>query len=196
MSGMNPSPDLTRLLQAARTGRAEERDSLYAAVYGELRRIASGQRRRHAINSTLHTTAIVHESYLRLENQTSLLESDRSRFFGVAARAMRHILVDHYRARQTAKRGGDQERAPLEPEELMAETQGEMVLDLDEALDHLARRDERQAQVVELRFFVGLKDAEIAEMLNISDRTVRNEWNRAKVWLTDFLTSEKPADGQ
>lgn len=192
---MNQSPDLTQLLLAARTGEAEERDSLYAAVYGELRRIAQAQRRRHAVDSTLHTTAIVHESYLRLMDQTRLLESDRSRYFGVAARAMRHILVDHYRARQTAKRGGDRERAPLEPEELEAETQGELMVDLDEALRHLSLQEERQAQVVELRFFVGLKDAEIAEILGVSDRTVRNEWNRAKLWLTDFMTSRKPADG-
>ena len=187
---MNSLPDLTQLLVAARTGDDPDRDALYAAVYEQLRRIASGQRRRHASGSTLHTTALVHESYLRLCDQDKLLEGDRLRFFASAARAMRHILVDHFRNRTAQKRGGDRNRVPLEPDELEAETQGGMLLDLDEALRHLEQRDERQARVVELRFFVGLRDAEIAQLLGIADRTVRNDWVRAKAWLADFLEGE------
>ena len=107
---MGPSTDLTQLLIAARDGNAADRDALFAAVYDELRMLARGQRRRHASNSTLHTTALVHESYLRLANQERLGGGDRLRFFAVAAKAMRHVLVDHYRHRSALKRGGDRER--------------------------------------------------------------------------------------
>ncbi|MCB1185084.1 sigma-70 family RNA polymerase sigma factor [bacterium] len=190
---MENRPDLTRLLVAARDGRPDDRDELYAAVYGELRRIARGQRRRHAADATLHTTALVHESYLRLIDQTAVLAGDRLRFFATAARAMRHILVDRYRARRAAKRGGDRQQADLDPDELQADVQGALLLDLDEGLHRLAATDERLARVVELRFFVGLKDAEIGELIGVSDRTVRTDWTRAKAWLADFLA--EPAAG-
>ncbi len=192
---MDPSQNLTQLLVAARTGENGQREDLFAAVYAELCQIASGQRRRHASNSTLHTTALVHESYLRLVDQAAVLEGDRLRFFATAARAMRHILVDHYRSRQAVKRGGDRQQSPLEPDELQANARGEMLLDLDEGLKQLKVEDERLAQVVELRFFVGLKDLEIAELLNVSDRTVRSDWVRAKSWLADFLSAGESSDG-
>ena len=192
---MNEAPDLTRLLVAARDGRDNDREELYAAVYGELRRIASGQRRRHSADATLHTTALVHESYLKLVDQTRVLAGDRLRFFATAATVMRHILVDRYRARQAAKRGGGRHRADLEPDELEADARGAMLLDLDEGLHRLAESDERLARVVELRYFVGLKDAEIGELLGVSDRTVRADWARAKTWLADFLAGPAAPDG-
>ncbi len=192
---MIPGQELTLLLLAARDGGSSDRDALFNAVYQELRSLASSQRRRHAADSTLFTTALVHESYLRLADQETLGGGDRLRFFGVAARAMRHILVDHYRTKRAKKRGGDQQQVDLDPAELAAGAHGEMLLDLDQALTHLATKNERQARVVELRFFAGLNDTEISTIIGVSDRTVRNDWQQAKSWLADHLADEKETGG-
>lgn len=185
---MGNTPELTRLLLDARDGGDEQRDALFGAVYDELRRLARRQRARHAANSTLHTTALVHESYLKLVDQAQLGDGDRLRFFAVAATAMRHILVDHFRRRSAAKRGGDYERVDVDPDELAGDARIDMLLDLDEALGRLVEVAPRQARVVELRFFAGLNDAEIGEILGVSDRTIRNDWTRAKEWLAGDMS--------
>jgi len=187
---MSAPQELTMLLLAARDGGNSDREALFGAVYDELRVLARIQRRRHAADSTLHTTALVHESYLKLVDQENLADGDRLRFFGIAASAMRHILVDHYRTRSAKKRGGDQEQVDLDPNELATAAHGEMLLDLDQALIQLAQKDDRQARVVELRFFAGLNDQEIANIVGVSDRTVRKDWQQAKVWLADLLSDE------
>lgn len=187
---MASTPELTRLLLNARDGGPRDRDALFGAVYDELHRLASRQRQRHAANSTLHTTALVHESYLKLVDQAQLGDGDRLRFFAVAATAMRHILVDHYRRRSAAKRGGDYERVDVDPDELAGDARIDMLLDLDESLGRLLKLHPRQARVVELRFFAGLNDEEIGELLGVSDRTIRNEWTRAKAWLAGDMSGE------
>ena len=192
---MASTHQLTQLLLAARSGQDSDHDALFAAVYSQLRQIAARQRRKHAANSTLHTTALVHESYLRLVDRNGLGESDRLRFFSIAAGAMRQILVDHYRSRNAAKRGGGQDRVDLEPDDLAGQERGEMLLALDEALRKLEAKEPRQARVVELRFFVGLTEEEIGSVLGVSDRTVRTDWTKAKKWLADFLGDDEVPRG-
>ena len=185
--------DLTQLLLEARQGRTPARDRLFAAAYPELRQLARAQLRRHASGSTLHTTALVHEAYLKLFDQTQLAQGDRVQFFGIAARAMRQILVDHYRRTTAKKRGGDLERFDLDEQEIPAGMRGEMLLALDEALDRLEAVSPRLAQVVESRFFGGMTEKEIAELMEVSDRTVRNDWRKAKAWLARELGAADPA---
>lgn len=176
------SLDLTQLLLAARDGRSSARDRLFAAAYPELRRLARAQL-RHASGSTLHTTALVHEAYLKLLDQTQLASGDRVQFFGIAARAMRQILVDHFRRAKAQKRGGGQEHLDLDDQQIPVAMPGELLLALDEALHRLAEIRPRWATVVESRFFGGMTEEEIGELLGVTDRTVRNDWRKAKAWL-------------
>ena len=185
--------ELTQLLLAARNGQSAARDRIFAAAYPELRRLAHAQLRQHANGSTLHTTALVHEAYLKLFDQTQLASGDRVKFFGIAARAMRQILVDHYRRATAQKRGGGAEHLDLEDQEIPANMRGEMLLALDEAIDRLQSLSPRLATVVESRFFGGMTDEEIAELLGISDRTVRNDWRKARAWLATALDPEGDA---
>ena len=170
-------------------------DELMPLVYDELRRLADhylrGERRGH----TLQATALVHEAYLKLVDQTRVNWQGRTHFFAVGARVMRHLLIDHARGRGRAKRGGDWHRvtlsegvAPgsagdLSPDELLA---------LEECLDRLAELDPRQARVVELRFFGGLTVAEVAGLLGVSRRTVEGDWTHARAWLARELSRGVP----
>jgi len=184
------SNDLTQLLVAARDGRSAARERLFDAAYPELRRLASAQLRRHAANSTLHTTALVHEAYLELFDQTRLATGDRVKFFGIAARAMRQILVDHFRRASAQKRGGGAEHIDLDGQQVAAGVRGDMLLALDEALERLEKISPRLASVVENRFFGGMTEIEVAELLGVTDRTVRNDWRKAKAWLARELGPE------
>jgi RNA polymerase sigma factor (TIGR02999 family) len=183
--------DITRLLRAASSGERGDVDALLAAIYDDLRRLAShqmsGERRAH----TLEPTAIVHEAYLRLIDQRSTDWRDRLHFFAVAARVIRRVLIDHARARDALKRGGELVRVPLESVDVPAMGRDVDILALEEALRGLAELDPRQAQIVELRFFGGLSVDEIAEYLAISARSVDREWACAKAWLFCQLS---PAD--
>jgi RNA polymerase sigma factor (TIGR02999 family) len=157
-------------------------------VYAELKAIAEREFRRESAHHTLQTTALVNEAWLRLANRPGGYES-RSHFLGAAAKAMRHVLVDHARRRRARKRGGDLDRVTLVtgdgrvPEEPVAD-----VLDLDAALEKLEQSEPRLARVVELRFFVGSTIEEIAEAVGVSHMTVSNDWRRARVWLARELS--------
>jgi RNA polymerase sigma factor (TIGR02999 family) len=176
------SSQITTLLARLGTGDKQAEDALFAIVYDELRRIAarsmSGERRDH----TLQTTALVHEAYLRLVRSDNKQFKAREHFFAVAAQIMRRILVDHARAHRAAKRGGGfftslDESAVVSPE------RSEDILALDQALHRLSELDSRQSKIVEMRFFGGMREEEIAGVLGISSRTVKREWTVAKAWL-------------
>lgn len=158
-------------------------------VYAELRRQASGYLRRERAGHTLQTTALIHETYLKLIDQRAVNWQNRAHFYGIAAQAMRRILVDYARGRHREKRGGIVENLPLDAATLVSS--GEKSIDLialDEALKRLAEFDERQAQIVELRYFSGLTIEETAEILHLSPATVKSDWNVAKAWLRREIT--------
>ena len=180
---MTAVPDITQLLLDLRTGQREVMDALFPMVYDELRQIAHHRLAHRQVGHTLSTTALVHEAYLKLIDQTRARWQDRVHFFAVAARAMRFILIDHARRRQAQKRGSDPVKISLDQVELAADTQAADLLALDEALTRLHTLDERLAQVVEYRFFGGLTIEETAEVLTIAPRTVKRDWQKARLWL-------------
>lgn len=175
--------NITQLLKDWSEGDQEVLDELMPLVYEELRRQASRHLRKERPNHTLQTTALIHEAYLKLIGQ-EVNWQNRSHFFAIASQAMRRILVDHARTRHREKRGGIVENLPLE-EALAAGAEGKSIdlVELDEALTRLAKFDERQAKIVELRYFSGLSIDETAEVLGVSNSTVRADWTMAKAWL-------------
>ncbi len=177
-----PSKELTGLLARWADGDAAARDELLAVVYAELRQLAGAYMRRERTDHTLQPTALVHEAFLRLTNGAPVSWADRSHFFRVAARAMRHVLVDHGRGVVAAKRGSGQKNQLLDDQIVIPGINVEL-LALDEALTRLGTLDERLLQVVELRYFTGLGIAEVAELLDVSSRTVKRDWRSARAWL-------------
>ena len=180
---MDHDADITAQLVAWRSGEPDARENLFPLVYDELRRIAHRQLGRERDGHTLDTTALVHEAYLKLVDQTRAEWIDRSHFFAVAANAMRRILVDYARSYRTDKRGGAPRRVSLTDSMLVAEERADTLLAVDEALVELARIDERLSRVVECRFFAGLTEDETAAVLGVTARTVRRDWTKAKGWL-------------
>jgi len=180
---------VTRLLANWGQGDEAALEKMTPIVYDELRRLAhrymQGQRPDH----TLQTTALVNEAYLRLVDQTTPSFANRSHFFAVAATAMRQILVNHAKAQQRQKRGGGASKVDLDTAALISPEQTKTVLDVDEALERLAHLDSRKAQVVELKYFGGLNQDEIAHVLKISIVTVRRDWVFARAWLHTELRS-------
>jgi len=181
---------VTRLLHAVRDGDPSAFDRLMPLVYEELRRVAGRQLRCERSSAAPRTTALVHELYLKLVDQTQVDWQGRAHFFTIAARAMRQILVDHARRRNAKKRGGDWDRVPLAERLLADDTKREDLLALDDALDRLDAVDERLRAVVECRFFVGMTENEIAEVLDVSARTVQRDWVKARAWLYSELYPE------
>ncbi len=202
MAPIDPSADLTAALQAYSAGDRRGTDELLRAVYARLHEMAAEQLRREAPGHTLQPTALVNEAYLRLADQRTGWRS-RSHFFAIASQAMRRILVDHARARDSLKRGGGA-RLPLpdggaEPAAPGWESGGSQVdlLALDEALSKLAALDADSARVVEMRFFGGMEIDAIAEFMGSSERTVRRHWVYAKAWLARELSAgSRPCDGR
>jgi RNA polymerase sigma factor (TIGR02999 family) len=184
---MIPS-ETTRLLLAARDGDREAFDRLYERVYAELHQIAHQRLSRHRPGQTLNTTALVHEAYLRLVDQTGSRPGDRVHFMALASRAMRFILVDYARARAVQKRGGGQEELPLDRIQVADHQPGaaDLVV-LDQALERLRERSDRQGQLVEYRFFGGLSYEEISQVMGLSVRTVKREWTKARTWLHAYM---------
>ncbi len=183
------SKEITEMLHDWSDGKQEALDELLPYVYNELRRQASRYLRRERIGHTLQTTALIHEAYLKLIDQRTVNWQNRAHFFGIAAQAMRRILVDYAKARHREKRGGAGENLPLEEAALMMSGEkGVDLVALDEALSRLAEFDERQARIVELRYFSGLSIEETAEVLHISPATVKSDWNVAKAWLRHEIT--------
>jgi len=181
---MTPSPSkVTQLLHDWSDGDREALDKLIPIVYEELRRQAARYLRRERPGHTLQTTALIHEAYLRLIDQKNVRWQNRAHFFAIAAQLMRRILVDHARGRQAAKRGGSDIKLPLEEGMIGSEGREVDLVALDEALERLASIDPQQSRVVELKFFSGLSVEETAEVLGVSQRTVKRDWNVAKAWL-------------
>jgi len=185
---------ITDALAALRGGDPDAMDRLVPLVYEELARIAHRQLRLEVPGHTLSTTALVHEAYLRLVDQTRAQWADRAQFFGVAAHSMRRVLVDHARRHRAARRGGVHRRdVPLEALEasdaanLATGDRADILVAMDEALDRLAALDARQARVVECRFFGGLTESETAEALGVTARTVARDWVKARGWLYQEL---------
>jgi len=183
MPGTQGDGEITGLLLAWRAGDAGALDRLFPLVYDQLRRIAHQHLGRERPGHTLDTTALVHEAYLKLVDQTRVEWADRSHFFAVASQAMRRILVDYARRYRSEKRGGAPRRVSLTDAMLVAEQRADTLLAVDEALNRLAILDDRLSRVVEFRFFGGLSEAETAQVLGVTARTVRRDWAKAKGWL-------------
>ncbi len=186
--GLEENPaELTRLLRLARAGDGRARDDLLPHVYASLRAIADGAMRRWDSSSTLQPTALVHEAYLKLFGGELPEFADRDHFLAVSANAMRNLLVDRARARKAQKRGGDNEREPIDVLLLGFEEYSTDVLDLHAALEELAGFAPDAAKIVEMRFFGGSTAEETARVLGISSRTVEREWRSARAWLFNRL---------
>jgi RNA polymerase sigma factor (TIGR02999 family) len=183
------SQRITDLLLEIRRGNPEAMGGLFPAVYGELRRIAGRQLQGERPGHTLGTTGLVHETYLKLVDQTRVQWQDRSHFYRVAAVAMRRILVDYARRHRAKRRGGELLRITLD-ENASAAERGETLLALDEALERLAALNPRLSQVVECRFFGGLTEEETAGALGLPLRTVQRDWAKARGWLYAELSGE------
>jgi RNA polymerase sigma factor (TIGR02999 family) len=185
---MPSAQNVTEMLRDWRNGDQEALEQLIPVVYDELHRQAARYLRREHPGHTLQTTALIHEAYLRLIKQQNIEWQNRAHFYAIAARLMRQILVDHARRRQATKRGGSDIKVPLE--EAMVISPGENVdlVALDEALTRLAAIDPQQSRIVELRYFSGLSVEETAEVLGVSSRTVKRDWNVAKAWLRQQIS--------
>ena len=185
--------EITQLLAAWREGNQAALDELYPLVYDELHRLARRYMSRERKGHTLQTTALINEAYVRLVDQRSVQWANRSHFFAISAQIMRRILIDHARRHSYAKRGGGARQVSLEETATMVKGDFSEVLRLDEALKSLAQLDPRRSQVVELRYFGGLNNEEIAGVLKISENTVIRDWNMARAWLHRQL-SGSPAN--
>lgn len=177
----------TRVLQAATAGDREAADSLMQSIYAELRALAAARLANERPDHTLQPTALVHEAYLKLIDQTRVEWKDRRHFFAVASEIIRRILVDHARMKNAAKRGGGMARVDLDQVSERDHTSAIDHLEMDGALKELAALNERQARVVELRFYGGLEVAAVAECLGVSERTVVGDWQFARAWLQGRL---------
>jgi RNA polymerase sigma factor (TIGR02999 family) len=192
---MTPSPhNVTQLLGAWRNGDEDALAHLLPLVYDELRQIAARYLRRERVDHTLQATALVHEAYLRLVDQSHAQWQNRAHFFGVAAQVMRRLLVDHARRQHAAKRGGAAPMLALDDALRVADARAMDVVALDEALTALAMLDPQQSRIVELRFFGGLTIEETAEVVRVSPATVKRDWNIAKAWLYRELRTRGPHD--
>jgi RNA polymerase sigma-70 factor, ECF subfamily len=187
--GSSYSDDLTVLLRKMQRGDSDARARLISLVYPQLKRIAANKLRAERRDHTLQPTALVHEAFLRLA-AGDVEWRDRVHFFALAAELMRHILVDAARRRRSAKRGGAVRQVELDESLLLVEERLEIILEVDQLLTRLHALDSRQAKVVEMRYFAGLTEEEIALALKISERTVKRDWNMARAWMRKELSSQ------
>ena len=181
---------VTDLLLRVRAGDSAALASVFPLIYEELRTIAERQLRNEQEGHTLSPTALVHEAYMRLIDYSQVEWAGRAHFLRVAATAMRRILVDHARGQRSLKRGGTLRRVSIDVIQLGAEEQVDLLIAVDSALERLKLHDERQAQVVECRFFGGMTEDETAEALDIGVRTVKRDWAKAKAWLARELSGD------
>ena len=182
--------EVTRILESIEGGDPKAAEELLPLVYEELRRLAAAKMAMESPGQTLQATALVHEAWIRLSGQRNQHYQNRHCFFGAAAEVMRRILVDRARRRQAARHGGGQERVELDAVEI-ATTNDELIQGVHEALDELAKLDAEKAEIVKLRFFVGLSFEEIAALLGVNERTVRRHWTFAKAWMCEELGVEE-----
>ena len=195
---MPAEKEITVLLNALEKGEASAVDAIIPLIYNDLRDRARRFLQRERSNHTLNTTALVHEAYLKLVGQQEVNWKNRAHFFGVASLVMRRILINYAKQKKAARRGGGVIPQTFLEEFVITDERSDLILALDEALQRLAGMNERQGKVVELRFFGGLTHDEIAEVLGISEPTVRRDWRFARAWLNrelslDGTAGEKPA---
>jgi RNA polymerase sigma factor (TIGR02999 family) len=183
-----PNAEITELLHRVTEGDAAASERLLVLVYAELRRLAGLAMRGERYNHTLQPTVLVHEAYVRLLGETSLEWTDRQHFFHTAARTMRRILKDYARAVRSRKRSGGT-RVDLDQALIFTDTRAESYLALDEALERLEQLEPRQSQIVELKYFAGLTNDEIAHAIGRDVRTVKRDWQMARAWLHGQLTA-------
>jgi RNA polymerase sigma factor (TIGR02999 family) len=189
---MGESPgQVTQILEAIGAGDKQAADELLPLVYEELRRLAAAKMAQQPPGQTLQATALVHEAWLRLVGSGRQHWESRRHFFSAAAEAMRHILVDRARKRQAERHGGGQERLDIEEIDLAAPITDEILLALNDALGELEQVDPEKAEVVKLKFFVGLSEREAAEVLGVSERTVERRWAYAQAWLFERIEGDK-----
>lgn len=191
MTASPSAPHTTSLLTATSEGDLQAASDLMPIVYDELRMLARSYLQRETPGHTLQATSLVHEAYLRLVDQGTTTERTRAHFFSVAARVMRRILVDHARRARAEKRGGEWERLDYDEALLAAEGRHVDLVALDDALHDLARLNPQHSQIVELRFFGGMTTEEVAEVLDVSARTVKREWRMARAWLRRVIFPEE-----
>jgi RNA polymerase sigma factor (TIGR02999 family) len=184
---VQPPRDVTQLLAELTGGNQAVVNALLPLIYDELHHLAENQLRRERKNHTLNATALVHEVYLKLVDQSRVTWQNRAHFLGVSAQAMRRILINYAEQRRAQKRGGDMVATTFDDELIAREARADQLIDLDEALTRLTALSARQAAVVEYRFFGGLTHEEIAEVLNVSEPTVRRDWRLARAWLSREL---------
>lgn len=184
---MSHPAGITRALRSLLDKREGDADPLVPLVYNELRRLARRHRSDRRPGETLTTTGLVHEAYLKLEGQCPSAWRNRGHFFATAARAMRHILIDHAKSRHRQKRGGGHVHVTLDERRFAVEDEAEQLLLLEDALERLGAQEARLTRVVECRFFAGLSEQETALALGVSERTVQRDWARARAWLKEEL---------
>lgn len=179
----NETKQFTELLAAYQQGNEQALGQLFPLLYNELHRLASSLMRREKQSHTLQATALVNEAFMKLVNQSNIQLADKKHFVGVAGKVMRQVLVDYARAKNAEKRGGELVQVTLSAADHQESFQMSEVISIDEALKKLATISERQAKIVELRYFTGLDIEETAEVMGISTGTVKRDWNVAKAWL-------------
>lgn len=194
---METSRDATALLHSSRAGDRQALDELFTLTYDELKRAARYRLGRNRAGETLTTTALVHEAYVRLVDQSRVQWVDRAHFLAIASRAMRFVLIDHLRARAALKRGALEEAVSIEDIQVAeaGPRTGSDLLALNEALERLGSLSPRLGQLVEYRFFGGLTHEEIAEVMGLSVRTVKRDWTRARAWLYEMIHPEDAGGG-
>jgi RNA polymerase sigma factor (TIGR02999 family) len=180
--------EITQLLAEWSDGNQTALDKLYPLVYDELHKMANRYMKRERKDHTLQTTALINEAYVRMVDQKNVHWENRAHFFAISAQIMRRILIDHARRHHYAKRGGGALKVSLDETAMVASNPAPDMLLLDEALNRLAEMDPRRGQVVELRYFGGLNNEEIAGVLKISENTVTRDWNMARAWLYQELS--------
>jgi len=180
---LNPMSEVPRVLEAAKGENTPAAEDLLPLVYEELRRLAAVKMSNETPGQTLQPTALVHEAWLRLSQESRTTWKNRDQFYAMAAEVMRRILVDRARRRRSRKHGGDRERVELDAVELPVPADDALILDVHEALEKLAAEDPEKASVVKLRFFVGLENSEVAALMGVSGKTVQRHWAFAKAWL-------------
>ncbi len=186
--------EVTQLLEQLSSGDQEAADTLMPLVYDEFRALAASFMAREGKDHTFQPTALVNEAYLKLIDQKRTTWKSKSHFFAIGAKAMRRILVDHARAGKREKRGGAAQRVELHDDIALSPGREEDTLAVNDALEKLAKLDPRQANIVELRFFAGLSVEEVAEVLNVSKRTVEGDWTMVRAWLRKELgADDEPA---
>ena len=186
-----PSEEVTQLLVAWSSGDQRALDKLMPLIYAELRQMARRHMKRQREGHTLQTTALINEAFLKLVNQPEKHWQNRAHFFGVASQAMRQVLVDYARSRRYAKRGGGERPVSLDEAAVITEERAAELVELDDALKALARVDLRKSQIVEMRYFGGLSDAEIAAALDLTTRTVQRDWEKARMLLRSMLNQAR-----